>query len=418
MTQAKQNISDIFFTVLYQAGIGLYAFAVRIASLFNRKARIMIQGQSKTVDIIMDKRIVGKKYVWFHAASLGEFEQGRPVMEAIKRNNPDTLILLSFFSPSGYEIRKNYNGADIIVYLPFDTKKNAEKLLNNIHISKAVFIKYEFWPNYLKSLSNRGIPAYSISAIFRPQQALFKPLGTWYLGQLNYFRHIFVQDEDSENLLKKHGTRQVSVAGDTRFDRVLDIAAQAKHLPLIERFVGHTKFTLIAGSTWPPDEDLLIRWMLEHPENKLIIVPHEIHETHIQSILSQTKEHAIRYTQADENSIQSYRCLILDTMGMLSSVYRYGQMAYIGGGFGVGIHNTLEAAVWGIPVVFGPNFQKFREARELIQSGGAFSIKDYNELTGLTTKLRISPADASDIAGEYVRKNAGATDIISSILFN
>jgi 3-deoxy-D-manno-octulosonic-acid transferase len=418
VTQAKQNISKVISAVLYQAGIALYAFVVQFASLFNPKARLMIRGQRMSFDIIRKKRRVGKEYVWFHAASLGEFEQGRPVMEALKRNNPGTLILLTFFSPSGYEIRKNYHGADIIVYLPFDTKKNAEKLLNNIQISKAIFIKYEFWPNYLKSLSNRGIPVYSVSAIFRPQQALFKPYGKWYLGQLSNFRHIFVQDVDSEKLLRKHGIQQVSIAGDTRFDRVLEIAAQAKHIPLIEQFVGETKFTLVAGSTWPPDEELLIRWMLEHPENKLIIVPHEIHESHIQSILSQTKEHAIRYTQADENSIQSYRCMILDTMGMLSSVYRYGQMAYIGGGFGAGIHNTLEAAVWGIPVVFGPNYEKFREAGELVQSGGAFSIKNYSDLIDRTTQLKTNRTNESEIAGEFVRKNAGATGIISSILFN
>lgn len=415
MTQKNQNITDIMSAGLYELGIFCYALLVRLVSCFNPKARLIIEGQKKTFDIIKNKSVAGKKYVWFHAASLGEFEQGRPVMEAMKRNNPDTLILLSFFSPSGYEIRKNYQGADIIVYLPFDTKTNAEKLLNNIPISKAIFIKYEFWPNYLKSLSSRGIPAYSISAIFRPQQALFKPYGKWYLGQLNNFRHIFVQDKDSEKLLEKHGIQQVSVAGDTRFDRVLEIAAQAKHIPLIERFVEKTKFTLVAGSTWPADEDLLIRWMIENPENKLIIVPHEIHETHIQSILSQTKEHAIRYTQADENNIQLYRCLILDTMGMLSSVYRYGQMAYIGGGFGVGIHNILEAAVWGIPVVFGPNYQKFREAREMINANAAKSVSSYDELNNSIVYFKKND-NAGNNSKKYVADNSGATTIIISML--
>lgn len=415
MKQIIHKVSCEIASSLYQAGISLYAFVVQIASFFNPKARLMIRGQKESFEIIAKLRNEGEKYVWFHAASLGEFEQGRPVMEAMKRNNPDTLILLSFFSPSGYEVRKNYHGADIIVYLPFDTKKNAEKMLNNIHISKAVFIKYEFWPNYLKSLSKRDIPAYSVSAIFRPQQALFKPYGKWYLGQLSNFRHIFVQDEDSAKLLRQHGIQQVSVAGDTRFDRVLEIAAKAKHIPLIEQFVGETKFTLVAGSTWPPDEELLIRWMLEIPESKLIIVPHEIHETHIQSILSQAGKMAVRYTEADENSIQSYRCLILDTMGMLSSVYRYGQMAYIGGGFGAGIHNTLEAAVWGIPVVFGPNYQKFREAGELINANAAKSVSSYYELNNSIVYFKKND-NAGNNSKKYVADNSGASSIIISML--
>jgi len=381
MTQKFTKILNTFSASIYQAGIHLYAAAVGFASLFNRKAQLMVHGQRKTFDIIKAKKEAGKSYVWFHAASLGEFEQGRPVIEAMKRENPHIQILLTFFSPSAFEIRKNYNIADIVVYLPFDTRKNAEKLLKSIQITKAIFIKYEFWPNYLSSLRNRKIPAYSISAIFRNQQLLFKPYGKWYLGQLNNFRKIFVQDEYSKKLLQTHNIQHVTVAGDTRFDRVLEVVSQASQFPLIEKFVARSEFTLVAGSTWPADESLLIRWLKEHPESKLILVPHEIHESHIRAILTESGEHAICYTKADEQTVSSYRCLILDTMGMLSSVYRYGKMAYIGGGFGAGIHNSLEAAVWGIPIIFGPNFKKFREAKELVQIGGAFSINNFKDLT-------------------------------------
>jgi len=418
MTQKTQKNIHFWFDLLYQTGIFLYALLARLASVFSSKARLMIQGQGKAFETIIKKKAENHTYVWFHAASLGEFEQGRPVMEALKRKDPTTRILLTFFSPSGYEIRKNYSGADIIVYLPFDTRRNAEKLLNTIRISKAIFIKYEFWPNYLSSLKIRDIPTFSISAIFRPEQIFFKPHGQWYLNQLQHFNHIFVQDGVSQKLLQEQGIRQVSIAGDTRFDRVLEIAAQAKTLPLIERFVGPTQFTLVAGSTWPPDEALLIRWMYEHPESKLILVPHEIHESHIRSILNLTGEHAIRYTQADENSILSYRCLILDTMGMLSSVYRYAQMAYIGGGFGVGIHNILEAAVWGIPVIFGPNYQKFREAKELIHTGEAFSLKNYDELNHLSNLSKSKSQSETYVPGDYIQKNTGATDIIITKISN
>jgi 3-deoxy-D-manno-octulosonic-acid transferase len=416
MTQKRHKIIKGVFYWLYQAGISFYAFIAGISSVFNKKARLMIKGQAEAFDIITKKKIENQTYVWFHAASLGEFEQGRPVMEALKRKDPTANILLTFFSPSGYEIRKNYSEADIIVYLPFDTQRNAEKLLNIIPVTKAIFIKYEFWPNYLNSLKIRNIPVYSISAIFRQEQIFFKPYGKWYLGQLHNFNHIFVQDEESLKLLQQHNIQQVSVAGDTRFDRVLEIAEQAKQLPLIEKFVAQSDFTLVAGSTWPADEALLIRWMQEHPESKLILVPHEIHESHILSITSRTGKLAIRYTEAEEATVHSYRCLILDTMGMLSSVYQYGNLAYVGGGFGVGIHNILEAAVWGIPVIFGPNYLKFREAEELIQLEVSISVSDYAQLIEAINQL-IKKREVGKKARNYVNLNAGATKNITALIW-
>jgi 3-deoxy-D-manno-octulosonic-acid transferase len=411
MNKIKTSIYSLFSALLYQAGIQAYALLAGFAALFNKKAALMVDGQKQSFSIIQQKIIPGESYIWFHAASLGEFEQGRPVMEVLKRQNPATKILLTFFSPSGYEIRKQYTGADIIIYLPFDTRKNAEKLLQIIPISKAIFIKYEFWPNYLQALKKKNIPFYSVAAIFRHEQLFFKSYGQWYLNILKDFTHIFVQDENSSGLLKTHLITQHTIAGDTRFDRVLEIAAQAKEIPLIEKFASNSGFVLIAGSSWPADETLLIQWMKENPESKLIIVPHEIHDAHIQSIMKQCGEDAIRFTEANNDIIQTYRCLILDTMGMLSSVYRYGNLAYVGGGFGVGIHNITEAAVWQIPVIFGPNYHKFREAKDLIALQGAISVSGYEAFLKAVQHFKNHP-ESGEIAAEYVRKNGGATEKI------
>jgi len=415
MNLFNTKISSRLSAFLYQAGIHGYAILVHIVARFNKKAALMVRGQLQSFSIIQQKIIPGETYTWFHAASLGEFEQGRPVMEALKKQHPETKILLTFFSPSGYEIRKQYAGADIILYLPFDTRKNAEQLLQMIPISKAIFIKYEFWPNYLQALKKKNIPFYSIAAIFRQEQLFFKSYGQWYLNHLKDFTHIFVHDENSSDILKTHQITQHTIAGDTRFDRVLEIASQAKEIPLIEKFVSNTGFVLIAGSSWPADEALLIRWMKENPDSRLIIVPHEIHDAHIQAILKQTGNDAIRFTEANSENILSFKCLILDTMGMLSSVYRYGNLAYIGGGFGVGIHNITEAAVWQIPVIFGPNYHKFREAKDLIELQGAKPITNYDELQNAILFFKNEP-ESGKIAGTYVRKNGGATGKILSQL--
>lgn len=400
---------------IYQVGISLYGLMIFCAGLFNEKARKLRKGQSAAFRLLKKKIDPTKKYVWFHAASLGEFEQGRPVIEQLKKENPKTNILLTFFSPSGYEIRKNYSGADIICYLPLDTPSNAKKFLNTIHISRAIFIKYEFWPNFLISLQKRNIPIFSISAIFRPDQVFFKWYGGWYKSLLKSFQQIFVQDTDSLRLLDKNGVKNAVVAGDTRFDRVSDLAKQAKQIPIVENFVMGANKVIVAGSSWPGDEELLIRYIKNHPDVKLILVPHEIHEAHISGIVKLTGENHVRYTQTENKDFTSVNCLIVDTIGLLSSIYRYGKVAYIGGGFGVGIHNTLEAAVWGLPVVFGPNYMRFREARELIANGGGFTINNYDELETKLDNLLGNNAPGV-IAGNYVTQNSGATDIIISEL--
>lgn len=378
-------------------------------------------GQWKTNRILREKIDRNAKYIWFHASSLGEFEQGRPMMEKIKQEHPDYKILLTFFSPSGYEVRKNYNGADVICYLPFDTPFRVKKFLRLANPVMAVFIKYEFWGNYLHELKKRGIPVYIISAIFRPDQLFFQWFGAPYRKMLYNFTHLFVQDERSKELLAEFDIRNVTVCGDTRFDRVLDICRQARELPNVERFVKNEKGeqvqTLIAGSSWPQDEDIFIPYFNKHPELKLIIAPHEIHQEHLTYIESLLKRPSVRLSEVlqDNHLLEGKDCLIVDSFGMLSSIYRYGTIAYIGGGFGAGIHNTLEAAVYGIPVLFGPRYQKFKEARDLIKVGGGFSISSKEEFTDKMDELLTNQqtlATAGKSAGNFVSGNAGATEQI------
>jgi 3-deoxy-D-manno-octulosonic-acid transferase len=396
---------------MYNIGIYFFQFGLFIASLFNDKARKLRLGQQESLRLIATKADTNCEYIWFHAASLGEFEQGRPVIEKLKKESPDTRILLTFFSPSGYEVRKNYSFADVIAYLPPDTPGSVNRFFKTIRISKAIFIKYEFWPNYIKSLHKLGIPQYSISAIFRPDQVFFRPYGAWYRSLLKKFSHIFVQDKNSLHLLEKYGITNVTVAGDTRFDRVSDLAAQAKRIPLVEAFVQGADKVIVAGSSWPKDEELLVRYLKLHPEVKLILVPHEIHDAHILSISKLLNGSFVRYTDANEENVKQTNCLVINTIGLLSSIYQYADIAYIGGGFGVGIHNTLEAAVWNVPVVFGPNYMKFREARELIAIGGACSINQYETLEAQFTEL-FKNKEAGRKAGEYVKLNTGATALI------
>ena len=396
---------------LYNIGIYLYQLAIFIASFFNTKAKKLRIGQAEAFAVLKQKIEPNTRYVWFHAASLGEFEQGRPVIEQLKKQQPDTKILLTFFSPSGYEIRKNYALADIVSYLPLDTASAAKKFVEMLNPSKAIFIKYEFWPNYLQALKAAGIPVYSISAIFRPGQIFFRWYGQWYKKLLQGIDHIFVQDKASLDLLKTHGVDKVSIAGDTRFDRVADLAAQAKTIPLVEAFVKDTEKVIVAGSSWPKDEELLVRYLKLHPDVKMILVPHEIHVAHITGISKLLNGNFVAYTEATEQNVQTANCLVVDTIGLLSSIYRYGHVAYIGGGFGVGIHNTLEAAVWNVPVVFGPMYEKFREARDMIAIGGAFSIPDSETLEEKLDAL-LKDEKAGVIAGEYVKQNTGATKLI------
>jgi 3-deoxy-D-manno-octulosonic-acid transferase len=298
-----------------------------------------------------------------------------------------------------------------VAYLPLDTAHNARKFVKKVKPSKAIFIKYEFWPNYLLELKKAKVPVYSISAIFRPEQVFFRWYGKWYRDLLGTFKHIFVQDKNSLDLLQKNGIATASVCGDTRFDRVSDLAQQAKSLPLMEEFVKDGKKIIVAGSTWPKDEELLVQYLKLHPESKLVLVPHEIHQSHIMDISKLLDGKFVRYTDATIENVNTTNCLVVDVIGVLSSIYRYANVAYIGGGFGVGIHNTLEAAVYGVPVVFGTNYKKFREARELIAIGGAFSISNYVVLEAQFDRL-LKDEKAGKIAGEYVRNNTGATELI------
>ena len=399
---------------MYNLTIYLYLLGVAIYSRFNEKVRKMWRGERDTFRILREKVDPNARYVWFHAASLGEFEQGRPLMEQIKREHPDIKILLTFFSPSGYEVRKNYGGADIICYLPLDTITNARRFLRTIRPEMAFFIKYEFWYNYLHILKHRGVPVYSVSSIFRDGQVFFRWYGRQYSRVLKCFTHFYVQNEKSKELLASIGLNNVTITGDTRFDRVLQIKEQAKQLPIVEEFAkGHKVF--IAGSSWQPDEDIFIKYFNEHRDWKLIIAPHVIGEDHLQQIEKLLEgRKVIRYTEAAEGSeaLADAEVLIINCFGLLSSIYHYADVTYVGGGFGVGIHNTLEAAVWDVPVIFGPNNQKFQEAQGLKACEGGFEITNYEDFARLMDRFD-SDADylkkTGQQAGGYVKQLSGAT---------
>ncbi len=410
---------------MYSFIIGLYAMIVRIISPFHKKAGLMVKGQKQTFEILRKQIDPKSRYIWFHAASLGEFEQGRPLIEKIREQHPEYKILLTFFSPSGYEVRKNYSGADVICYLPFDFYRNAKKFIKLANPEMVIFIKYEFWQNYLNQLHKRNIPTYIVSAIFRPTQIFFKWYANGYRSVLKDFNWLFVQDQESIDLLNKYKITNVSISGDTRFDRVAEIFEQGKSYDLIEKFLnvqeyGRKDLALVIGSSWPKDEELFIPYFNNHPAIKLIIAPHEINEEHLQYITSKLERPYAFYSKVTEDEIKDIDCLIIDSFGMLSSIYRYGEIAYIGGGFGAGIHNILEAAVYGIPVIFGPNYHKFKEANDLITCRGAFSIQDQasfdqkmNELLSYSEVLD----KAGKQAGEYVHSNVGATKIILEKIF-
>lgn len=356
--------------------------------------------------------------VWVHVASLGEFEQGRPIIEKIKAERPEYKILLTFFSPSGYEIRKNYQGADYIFYLPIDTQSNAREFLDIVKPQIAVFVKYEYWINLLSELKVRNIPTYIVSAIFRRDSIFFRSTGNMWREALKSFNTIFVQDENSKALLAELGHDNVIVAGDTRFDRVAQIAAAAKKIELIEQFKGDSRL-FVAGSSWGPDEDLIVRLANENPTIKFIVAPHEMEQTRMAKIEQTATGGAVRYTKV-EGDIADKQILILDTIGMLSSVYGYADFSYIGGGFGVGIHNTLEAATFGLPIAFGPNYHKFKEARDMIALGGATSVSNYEELSAWFAPLRDDEEHlkrVSQISKDYTTKNQGATDIFFEKVF-
>lgn len=405
----------------YNLGIRAYTAAIRLASPFNEKAALWTQGRKDIRNRIKAVSREAGRLIWFHAASLGEFEQGRPVIEALKQQQPDTKILLTFFSPSGYEIRKNYKEADYIFYLPADTPANARLLISRFKPDAAVFIKYEFWYNYLHELHRQHIPVYLISAVFRPAQAFFKPWGGLQRKMLHCFTRLFVQDAESVRLLASVGISCAEQTGDTRFDRVKQIAGQSRNIETAEAFLNGAP-AVVCGSTWLPDEELLLSYINDYRGTyKWIVVPHEIGESHIRSILEKCHKKTARYSAWKTGNDSSAEVLIVDCIGLLSSLYRYGRIAYIGGGFGAGIHNTLEAAVYGIPVLFGPRFRKFREAVELSAQGGAFPVKDATELREILDVLLGDPGiarTAGEKARDYVDSRLGATDRILKYLQN
>ncbi|MCF0160133.1 MAG: 3-deoxy-D-manno-octulosonic acid transferase [Bacteroidaceae bacterium] len=410
----------MLFLGVYSLVISLYVLAVRIASLFHPKAKLMVQGHKKVFSILKEKMDPNAQYVWFHAASLGEFEQGRPLMERLRKQHPHYKILLTFFSPSGYEVRKNYDGADIICYLPLDTPMNAMRFVRTVHPVMAFFIKYEFWQNYMKALQYHHIPIYSVSSIFRQEQVFFHWWGGQYYKVLRRVTFFFVQNEVSKELLATRGiVGNVAVVGDTRFDRVMEIANQAKQLPVVDAFKDG-KRVFVAGSSWEPDEDLFIRYFNEHPDWKLIIAPHVVSDAHLSTILSKLKMPVARYTHATEATAKEARCLVMDCYGLLSSVYRYGEIAYVGGGFGVGIHNLLEAAVWGIPVLYGPNNRRFQEARALLKCQGGREVTGWDSFSQQMDALLTNEEErlkAGKAAGHYVKRHSGAADIIMKAVF-
>ena len=406
---------------IYSALLGVYYFLILIASPFNVKARNWIQGRKGLLNKLEKVCLGNEKIVWFHSASLGEFEQGRPVIEELKKQRPELKILLTFFSPSGFEIRKNYKGADYIYYLPMDFKHNAKRFIDIINPVAAYFIKYEFWHNYLNELKRRQIPVYCFSSNFRPDQLFFKRYGGWYRQVLYCFTHLYVQNQKSKDLLEKIGLKNVTVSGDTRFDRVFQIASQAKQLPAIEKFKNNFQ-VIIAGSTWPADEDLLVSYINQSELRcKFIIAPHELHSSNIEKLVSSISKKVIKYSETGQLRPEEYDVLIIDNIGMLSSVYQYGNVAYIGGGFGKGIHNILEAATFGLPIVFGSNFEKFQEAHDLVKNKGAYTISSFGQFKKIFDMLLSNTGTlqaSSLVCKSYVADNTGSTNkILSDIHF-
>lgn len=409
-------------TFLYNIGIFLYALLIKLAAPFSEKARLFVKGRNNWEAQLQKNIEKDSSYIWVHCASLGEFEQGRPLIEAIKNQFPEYRIVLSFYSPSGYEVRKNYPLADVICYLPTDTKTNAKKFIQIIHPEKVFFIKYEFWYHYINELKKNNIPLYSVSAIFRSNQHFFKnsSWGKWYRKLLTNFDHLFIQNESSAELLKSINISNFTISGDTRFDRVAEIVQNAKSIPLVEKFSGNSRI-IVAGSTWKPDEELLLAFINQNSDVKFIMAPHEVSTSNINRLQQLLKTRCILLSKANEKSIAHFQVLIIDSIGLLSSLYQYGEIAYIGGGFGVGIHNILEAATFGLPVIFGPNYKKFKEAVDLENLGGAFPVKNQEELSEVLNALlkeKNKQEKSSAVCKKYVTKNIGSTQVIINKVFN
>ncbi|GHV72429.1 3-deoxy-D-manno-octulosonic acid transferase [Bacteroidia bacterium] len=406
--------------ILYTIGLYLYAMIAHLVAIRNAKAKQWIKGRKQSFSRLEQVfKHNTQPVIWFHAASLGEFEQGRPVIEAFKKKHPNYKILLTFFSPSGYNVRKQYEFADCIVYLPLDTPRNAKRLINIVKPTCTVFIKYEFWFNFLHRLHKRHIKICFISVIFRKNQYFFKPLCGWFRKQLRNIDYFFVQNEESVNLLQSIGITNVSISGDTRFDRVAAIAMQNKPIDLIAKFKGQKKL-LVVGSSWVKDERLIASIIpnLEQ-EFQFLIVPHEIDEIHLSRLALLIAQPTVWFSHSDEENLSDYRVMIVDEIGWLSQMYRYADIAYIGGGFGKGIHNTLEPAVFGIPLFFGTNYRKFQEACDMVDLGGAFVVSDAPMMLSKIQRLMNNPKDYDTVCTtvkQYVARNIGATERIMAKL--
>lgn len=411
----------LFMLLLYTLGLRLYRFLILLASPFNSKARLFIEGRKGLFSKLKHQLgNVSGDIIWIHCASLGEFEQGRPIIEAIKRKEPSKRILLTFFSPSGYEIRKNYPLADIVSYLPIDTPKNASKFLSIVHPKAVFFIKYEWWYHITKEIKHLDIPLYSVSCIFRESQPFFKKSNSLQRKILAHFTHFFVQNKDSKDLLSSIGFSNCTITGDTRFDRVAEICAQKKELPIIKVFSGNAT-TFIIGSSWPEDIDVIAEVVNRYTELKVIIAPHELGEGNFKHIEQKFTSQSVRYSKCSEVDISKANLMIIDNMGMLSSIYQYADIAYIGGAFGKGLHNTLEAATFGLPILFGPKYNRFQEAKDLLKLKGAFSIKDKDSFSLIFDKLINDSSfrtETGNHSRKYVLENTGATDeILNSTLW-
>lgn len=401
---------------IYSLSGRLVHWCLCLAGLFKPKARQIVQGRRESIERIRRVRQPNSPLLWVHASSLGEFEQGRPIIEAWRVAHPSYQIIQSFFSPSGYTVRHSYAGADAVVYLPTDSTASVRAYLDALRPDIAIFVKYDLWPTMLSELKARQIPTYLISALFQQGQIYFRPWGVWYLSLLKSLRHIYVQDESSRQLLSAHGVHQVSVVGDTRFDRVCGIAQDSAPIPAVEALRAGAKHLVIAGSSWPADETLLLEYFHQRSDLKLVIAPHEVDKDHVEQLCAQIQRPYLRYSQLrGGKDLGAIDCLVIDTIGLLSSVYRYADVAYIGGGFGRGIHNTLEAAVWGVPLLFGPNYSRFKEARDLVALGAAYPTPSMDVLrTALDQWLEHPDArtKAGQSARDYVHQGRGATERI------
>ena len=406
--------------LLYSLAIRCYSGMISLASLLgNAKARLWSQGRRKQWDRLKSDDS-DAEWIWFHVSSLGEFEQGLPLIEKIKERYPKYKLLLTFFSPSGYEPRKNFQLADKVAYMPSDTLTNAKRLVDNFNIKAAFFVKYDFWFNYMKVLNDNDIPLYYISALLHSNHYFFKFYAYWFRKQLRYVKHYFVQNEETENLLKSIGIVNVTVTGDTRFDRVYDIARQSQSFPEIENFINGRK-CIIAGSSWQTDERFLIPFIERMPENYcMIIAPHDISDSHINQITSQLKDYRL-YTEIQQPTANSQQptVLVVNTIGILKKIYMYARFAYVGGGFMSSIHNTQEALVYGCPVVIGPKYHKFVEAVDLVKDGGMFSVSNQQELNDIFERLindEVFYDKVSNICQDYVKLSIGATEKILNYL--